>query len=192
MGHVVDCRGLACPQPLVETKKYLDSIAEGETIVLVDNEAAKNNISAFARNNGLECSVIQQESIFRIQINKGPDKVRPAISKGSYTLLISSNRLGDGDPELGAALMAAYFYALSESDKIPDDIIFLNSGVLLAAEGSDCLESLKRLRQRGVAITSCGTCLDFYHLKEKLAVGSITNMYTIIERMNDSAKTIKI
>ena len=88
--------------------------------------------------------------------------------------------------------MKSYFYALSESDKLPSDLLFLNAGVKLTVEGSDCLDSIIKLKEKGVNILSCGTCLDFYNLKEKLAIGEIGNMYTIIEKMNTSDNTIKL
>ena len=110
----------------------------------------------------------------------------------NLVIVIGNDKLGLGDDELGTLLMKSYIFALSESDRLPSDIIFLNGGVKLAVEGSDCLTSIKALSEKGVNILCCGTCLDFYGLKEKLGVGEITNMYTIVEKMNTAANTIKL
>lgn len=192
MEKVIDCQGLACPQPVINTKKYFDSISEGEAIVVADNETAKNNISKFAQSSGFQFSVEDKTGLFYIRIKKESMQSKTHDNEETFTLVISSNLLGVGDPKLGAALMKSYLYAFSESNKIPEDIIFLNSGVFLTAEGSECLGTIQKLQECGAAISSCGTCLDFYNLKEKLLIGDVTNMYTIIEKMNNSSKTIKI
>lgn len=88
--------------------------------------------------------------------------------------------------------MKSYLYALSESSNLPTDLIFLNGGVMLTTEGSECIESIKLLSDKGVNILNCGTCLDFYGLKEKLLIGEVSNMYTIVEKMNGADLTIKI
>ena len=88
--------------------------------------------------------------------------------------------------------MKSYLYALSESDKLPSHLLFLNGGVKLTIEGSECLESIQSLKDEGVTILSCGTCLDFYNIKDKLKVGEITNMYTIVEEMTSADNTIFI
>ncbi len=99
--------------------------------------------------------------------------------------------MGNGDDELGTALIKSYLFALSEAEVIPTNLVFLNAGVKLVVEGALTLDSLKRLVERGVNVQSCGLCLDFYGLKENLAVGEISNMYAIIEMMN-KGKTIKL
>jgi selenium metabolism protein YedF len=107
-------------------------------------------------------------------------------------ILVSSDKFGSGDDKLGAVLMKSYMFALSESDVKPETMLFANGGVKLTCEGSDVLESLKSLQENGVEMLSCGTCLDFYGLKEKLSIGNITNMYTIVEKMNKSGNAIRI
>ena len=88
-----------------------------------------------------------------------------------------------GDPELGKALMKGFVYALTQQDVLPETILLYNSGAYLSCEGSDNLEDLKSMESQGVEILTCGTCLNFYGLSEKLQVGSVTNMYEIVERM---------
>lgn len=190
--NIIDCKGLKCPQPVINTKKYFDSIESGEAEVIVDNEVAKNNISKLCESNNLKYSVSEKGGLYHINIVKescGCEVMN--FEDKTLTIVITSDKLGEGDDKLGATLMKSYLYALSESDKIPNDLLFLNSGVKLAAEGSEVLESLSKLKERGVYIASCGVCLDFYNLKEKLVVGEITNMYTIVEKMNNAENTIR-
>lgn len=192
--NLIDCKGLKCPQPVINTKKYFDSIKEGQAQVIVDNEVAMNNVCKFADSNGFTKSVEKKEENYYITIQKTDGCCNPIDSAApkKFTLVVSSDKLGAGDDKLGAMLMKSYMYALSESDVLPDDILFLNSGVKLTTEGSGCIESLKAIINRGVNIFSCGTCLDFYEIKDKLLVGEITNMYTIVEKMNNADKTIKL
>ncbi len=94
--------------------------------------------------------------------------------------------------ELGKLLIKGFIYTSSEYDKLPKTIVFFNSGVKLTTEGSPCLDDLEKLQDNGVEIISCGTCLDYYGLKEKLKVGEISNMYTIYETLFNAGKVINI
>ncbi|HBC96461.1 MAG TPA: sulfurtransferase-like selenium metabolism protein YedF [Clostridium sp.] len=193
MEHIIDCKGLKCPQPVINTKKYFDSIKEGTATVIVDNDVAKNNLLKFAKGSGFDSAAKQKDNLYYITITKNSDSCESVDFKSKkLTIVISSNKLGVGNDELGTTLMKSYLYALTESSNLPADLIFLNGGVKLTTEGSDSLDNLKALEKKGVHIYSCGTCLDFYGLKEKLAVGEITNMYTIVEKMNSSDNTIKL
>ncbi len=192
MIHTIDCKGLKCPQPVINTKKYFDSINQGEACVIVDNEVAKNNISKFAESNGFKWKVTEENGLYNITITKENCGCQVMDFTKKFTIVISTDKLGEGDDTLGANLMKSYLFALSENDNIPTDIIFLNGGVKLTTEGSPCIESIQKLKDRGVNILSCGTCLDFYGLKEKLLIGEISNMYTIVELMNKAENTIKL
>jgi len=194
MEHVIDCKGLKCPQPLINTKKYFDSIDEGSALVIVDNDVANSNIAKYAQSSGLDFSSEMKEGLYYIKISKSSScECRPmSFEQDRPVIVVGNDKLGLGSDELGAVLMKSYMYALSESEVLPSDILFLNGGVNLTTEGSDCLPSLKVLSEKGVNIMSCGTCLDFFKLKEKLAIGEITNMYTIVEKMNNSGNTIKL
>ena len=108
-----------------------------------------------------------------------------------FSIVITTDKLGEGNEELGKTLMKSYLYALSESDKFPDELIFLNGGVKLTTEGSNVIESINEIKNKGTKVISCGACLDFYDLKDKLLVGEIGNMYTIVEIMN-SKRVIKL
>jgi selenium metabolism protein YedF len=193
MEHIIDCKGLKCPLPVITAKKYFDSIEEGSATVIVDNEVANSNISKFAQSSGLDYSSELKDGLYHINISKSSCACKPmAFSEEKLVIMIGSDKLGLGDDDLGTLLMKSYLYALSESDRLPADMIFVNGGAKLCVEGSDCLSSLKALSEKGVNILCCGTCLDFYGLKEKLAVGEISNMYTIVEKLNNASNTIKL
>lgn len=192
MSKLIDCKGLKCPQPVINTKKYFDSVESGEAEVVVDNETAKINILKFAESNGFKAEAKEEAGIFTIRINKDKCSCKIINDDKKLIITVTSDKFGTGDDKLGSVLMKSYFYALSEADRIPVDLIFVNSGVKLTTEGSDVIDSIKRLEERGVNVLSCGTCLDFYNLKEKLQAGQITNMYTIVEKMNNADNTIKL
>lgn len=191
--HTIDCKGLSCPQPVINTKKYFDSIEGGEATIIVDNEVAKNNISRFAENSGYSFTVEMKNEFYEIKVVKN-NSIKDNInaSKGKYTMVVGSDKLGGGAEELGDVLMKSFMYALTESNLLPDTLLFLNSGIKLTIKDSPVLESLKTLQQKGVYIASCGTCLDYYKVKDKLALGEITNMYTIIEKINEADKVLKL
>ena len=198
--RIIDCKGLNCPIPVINTKKYFDEIESGSGIVVVDNEVAKNNIIKFASSNGYSFEVdSKSDEIFEITITKGNSSQNEVLKASNdqnidnkpLTILITSDKFGDGSEELGIALMKSYLFALSEADIIPDNLLFLNAGVKLVVENSPVLESINKLKSRGVNIQSCGLCLDFYGLKENLEIGEVTNMYAIVEIMNKS-NTIKL
>jgi selenium metabolism protein YedF len=195
----VDARGLDCPQPVIATKKALESIVEGIVTVIVDNAVAKENVLKFAVANGCGVSVEEQDGHFYLRITKGtgaaPSQTtpQPATEQGrSLVYLMKQDTLGHGSTELGAVLIKAFFFSLLETQPLPATLLFLNSGVRLTVEGSPVLEHLQQLEKQGVAVFACGTCLDYYQLKDKLAVGTVTNMYTILEKMSQAAKVITI
>lgn len=198
VNNIIDCKGLNCPIPVVNTKKYFDNLESGVGVTIVDNEVAKNNIVKFAKGNEFTYEVEEKEgNLFYITITKGEVKSEDLKLKNTtnreeiFTIVIGSDKLGNGDDELGVALMKSYLFALSEAEVVPDNLLFLNAGVKLVVEEALTLDSIKRLKERGVNIQSCGLCLDFYGLKDNLEVGEITNMYAIIEMMNQG-RTIKL
>jgi selenium metabolism protein YedF len=198
VNNIIDCKGLNCPIPVVNTKKYFDNLESGVGVTIVDNEVAKNNVVKFVRGNGFTYEVEEKEgNLFYIAITKGKAKAEELKLENDtsreeiFTIAIGSDKLGNGDDELGVALMKSYLFALSEAEVVPDNLLFLNAGVKLVVEGALTLDSIKRLKERGVNVQSCGLCLDFYGLKDNLEVGEITNMYAIIEMMN-KGRTIKL
>lgn len=187
----INCIGMACPMPVINTKKYFDSIEVGNAEIIVDNEVAKNNIYKYATGCGYITEVNEEDGNYIIKIEKKV-QIKEEKNEEDFVIVVSSDKLGEGNDDLGTILMKGYMYALSENDNIPKQLIFLNGGVKLTINNSAVLESLKNLEKRGVKILSCGTCLDFYDIKEELAIGDISNMYTIVEAMNTAKKVIKL
>lgn len=200
MADVIDARGLACPQPVILTKKALD--AAGEATVLVDNETAVENLKRLASGRG--CSVdVNPESggVFRIRVSPaGHVHANPAsanspvpavaANSGPFVIVIASDTMGRGSDELGRLLMKAFLHTAGELDRRPDTLIFYNAGVKLAVEGSDSLEDLKMLEQRGVEILVCGTCANYYQVTDKIAAGKISNMYDIAGAMSSAGRIV--
>ena len=203
MKNIIDCKGMACPLPVVNAKKAAERLNSGDVLtVLVDNEIAVQNLTRFAEHKGFgvsaekkadrEYAVIMTISGAVAEKNKEEEIacVMDSRRKGMLVVL-SGNVMGTGDPKLGTSLMKAFVFALTKQDQLPDTILCYNTGASLTCEGADTLEDLKLLESEGVTILTCGTCLDFYGLKEKLAVGGVTNMYDIVERMESAAQIIK-
>ncbi len=192
----IDARGLNCPMPVINTKKELDKIESGLVITTVDNAIAKENILKLANSLNCEAKVIKEEKdLISIEIKKGENVIiekNENIALEDKCIFISSDKMGEGNEELGKVLIKGFIYTLTESKPYPKHIILVNGGVKLSTENEATVENLKILEESGVEILSCGTCLDYYGLKEKLQVGSITNMYTIVEIMKNSLQTISI
>ena len=194
MDNIIDCKGLLCPIPVVRTKKYFDSIESGENTIVVDNLVAKNNVVKLAQGSGYKSIVEDTGELFFIKITKEKKQaVQVDIGeKKKFTLLISTDKLGMGDDKLGDILMKSYIFALSEADLIPNYLLFINGGVKLTIDNSPVLDSLNKLINRGSNILVCGACIDYYNIKDKISIGEITNMYTIVELMNNADNTIKV
>ncbi|MBP2654617.1 MAG: selenium metabolism protein YedF [Firmicutes bacterium] len=195
MSIKIDARGMACPQPVIAVKKALEKVIDGVIAIQVDNFAAKENVLKFAAANQCAAEFQEQDGIYSITIHKGQgvEKAQTIETVTENTVfLITHDTLGHGSKELGTVLIKSFFYALLEKEPLPRLLLFMNSGVYLTSENSPVTEHLQELAQRGVQILSCGTCLDYYELKDKLAVGGITNMYTIVEEMSAANKAITL
>ena len=203
MEKIIDCKGMACPLPVVNAKKASEELRSGDVLtVLVDNEIAVQNLSRFAEHKGFgvcaekkgdkEYAVIMTISGAAAEEPREEEIACAVDSRRKGMLVVlSANTMGSGDPKLGTSLMKAFVFALTKQDQLPDTILCYNTGASLTCEGADTLEDLKLLESEGVNILTCGTCLDIYGLKEKLAVGGVTNMYDIVERMENAARIIK-
>ena len=189
MGTIVDCRGLACPGPVIKTKKALEA-GGSDVTAIVDGETPAHNVTRMAEKAGWSVAPERRNDGIYLRLSKVGEATEaapapaPAPSPtGQTVLLVKSERLGSGDDELGGILMQAFFHALTEASDSPATAIFLNGGVRLTVEGSPVLEDLRALADAGVEVLSCGTCLNFFKLTDKLAVGSVSNMYTIVETL---------
>lgn len=207
MEKAVDARGMACPLPVVNAKKAAEEMHAGDVLtVLVDNEIAVQNLQKFANHKGYQVSgekLAENEYAVKMQITSGEMQpaqeadekeeisCTPDTKKKGMVVVLSANVMGTGEEKLGKALMKAFVFALTRQDVLPETILCYNTGAYLTCEGADTLEDLKSLEAEGVNIMTCGTCLDFYEMKEKLAVGSVTNMYEIVETMENAGKLIR-
>ena len=203
MEKSIDCKGMACPLPVVNAKKASEELRAGDMLtVLVDNEIAVQNLTRFAEHKGFAVSAEKKDAkeyaVIMTISGAAAEEVKEAeiacvtdSRRKGMLVVLSGNQMGTGDPKLGTSLMKAFVFALTKQDQLPDTILCYNTGAYLTCEGADTLEDLKLLESEGVTILTCGTCLDFYGLKEKLAVGGATNMYDIVERMENAAQIIK-
>ncbi|MCL6638104.1 MAG: sulfurtransferase-like selenium metabolism protein YedF [Firmicutes bacterium] len=196
--RMLDCRGMACPRPVLETKKALEEAPGSPLVVVVDNEAARENVSRFAKSAGRTVSVAEKDGFYHLAIGERgvpAEAETPACcfsSADGPVYFITTNSLGQGPPDLGMVLMKSLMVTLAEHRPVPAALLFLNTGVHLALEGSPVLEQLRRLAGMGTEILVCGTCLDYYKVGEKLAIGTVSNMYDINGRLAGPHKVITV
>ena len=208
---VVNAVGDQCPIPVVKATRALKDMKEAGIIeVHVDNEIAVQNLTKLANTWKVASSAEKKEEKLYVVTMKVehpfPQEKTPApaahVTSGecptcipdrrrNTVVAIASDHMGHGNDELGKVLMKGFIYALSQLDELPQTILFYNGGATITTEGSASIEDLKTMEAQGVEILTCGTCLDYYGLKDKLVVGSVTNMYTIVEKLNNADKIIK-
>jgi selenium metabolism protein YedF len=192
---IIDVLGKPCPIPVIEAKKALRKKSPGEQVqLLVDNDISRQNLEKMAGGMGCPFSFEKREDgNILVTITAASSRGAAATGGGgSLVVAFSKNTMGTGSDELGAILIKAFIYSLTELDTPPETLLFFNSGVKLTTEGSNAIQDLKKLEERGTIIASCGTCLDFYELKEKLTVGNVTNMYAIASAMGSAGKLINL
>lgn len=201
MEKILDARGMACPLPVVNAKKAAQALQPGDTLIVrVDNEIAVQNLQRFAAHMGFSAAGEKQgEGEFTVTMHLGPEGLGQEAEMGcavdarkkGVLVVLSADTMGTGEETLGKALMKAFVFALTKQDVLPETILCYNTGAYLTCQGAQTLEDLRLLESEGVCVLTCGTCLDFYGLKEKLAVGGVTNMYDIVERMESAATIIR-
>lgn len=199
MAREIDARGLLCPKPVILTKKALDEMEESEQITtIVDNGIARENMSKLFSNMGYTYEVEEKEGLYYITGIKGQGEIKKEeadkssdSSNKNIVVMFDKDKLGHGNDELGGVLVKGFIYTLTELEVKPRTLLFLNGGVKLTTEGSEVLGDLKKLHDMGVEVYTCGTCLDYYGLTDKLEVGEVTNMYVIAEKLMNAGNTIK-
>lgn len=192
----INNRGLACPQPVINTKRALEEINQGTVVSIVDNEIAFENVKRFAENAGFKNKTAEKNGEYYITITKGEEDgpvkvVTPVCETSQVVYLFTTNTLGSGAEDLGETLMISFFNSLLEKNP-PRMIMLINSGVRLAIQQSRVLEQINMLAKRGTEVLVCGTCIDYYKLKEQLAVGRITNMLEILDNLTGGDKVITL
>lgn len=192
--RTIDCRGLSCPEPVIRTKRELELAPEGLT-VLLDDGAPRENVGRFARNRGYEVAESADGSAWTLVLKPAGTPSAPAVAavaaSGERVLLITSDQLGTGPEDLGRLLMRSFIHTLLETSGQPDRIVLLNAGVLLAVEGAETVEALRKLGDCGVEVFACGLCLDYFGKKEQLAAGAVTNMFSTAETLLAAAVVIR-
>jgi selenium metabolism protein YedF len=202
--RIVDTKGQKCPAPLIATKKALKETAAGESfIVLTDNKTSFDNLSRFLKDNNSDFQVSEKGGIWTLTISgtaTDSSKVRaedyysvPIVhfERGNFIIVLSSDKMGEGDDELGHLLMNNFIKAIKDLDRLPQKLIFYNKGVNLVTKNSPVIEHLKDLEKMGVEIMICATCVDYYSLEASLGVGTLSNMYTIAEVMASAGSIVK-
>ncbi len=204
MEKTIDARGLACPRPVMLTKEALKGA--DEVTCIVDNATARDNVSRLAAREGCHVTAEEKDGAFYVHLRRnaeGPEargqgsgelapKAQPlgcsSTPATATVMVVGSETLGRGSDELGGILVRGLLHTLAEGDRKPSTLIFINSGVKLVANGSPVVDDLRALEDQGVQILACGTCLGYYELKDKVAVGHTSNMYSIVEAMLDADK----
>ncbi len=196
----VNAMGDPCPIPVVKTKNAIKELGgSGQVETLVDNEIAVQNLTKMANQKGYKvASEKLGDNRYKVVMTIGEaaaeekkDDICVPDMRGNKLVVISSSHMGSGDDELGAVLMKAFIFALTQQDELPSAIVFYNGGAKLTCENSPTLEDIRSLEAQGVEIMTCGTCLDHYGLSDKLMVGSVTNMYAIVEKMMGAGLIIR-
>jgi selenium metabolism protein YedF len=201
---IVDTKGQLCPAPLIATKRALKESAAGESFtVLTDNLTSFNNVSRFLRDNKTGFHFSEKDGIWSLSVTKGSGEMinpnaeeycSPEIAhfdKGAFVVVLSSDKMGEGDEELGSLLLGNFIKALKDLDKLPAKILFYNKGVTLAKVDSSLYDHLKDLEKMGVELLLCATCVNHYSLAEKINIGILSNMYVIAEAMTSAEKVIR-
>ena len=197
---ILDCTGLLCPQPVIQTKNVLEE-GDGHVVlqVIVDNEAACNNVRRFVEGQGGTVEIEERSTTWEILIQDVPQNLSSSaeiscdgteITK-KIVVHISSEFMGQGDDGLGVRLMLAYFDTLAQFAENITDLTLVNSGVKLICEGSPVLQEARELVKLGVRITACGVCLNHYGLAEKVQVGTASNMFSILAAQKDADLILK-
>jgi selenium metabolism protein YedF len=202
---MLDCRNMACPQPVLAAKDLIEAEGPQTVEVLVDNQAASQNVSRFMSTRGYQAEVASQGADFLITgrlsgeapVTAPPNEPAPetyacAVPGKGTCLMVGTDRIGHGDDQLGGALMKNFLATLKEMGSDLWRLIFVNNGVRLCVEGSPHLPVLQELEKSGVSILVCGTCLDFFNLLEFKQVGETTNMLDVVTSLQVASKVITI
>jgi selenium metabolism protein YedF len=194
----IDCRGLACPAPVLQTKEAMEKDHPDVIKVVVDNEASKQNVSRFMESQNFEVSVKKDGNDFHV-IGKRQGEImheepveRPATEKKKIMVMVANDRMGHGDDELGEKLMVSFLKTLKEMGDELWRLVFVNNGVKLTIDGSDVLPVIQELEKDGTHILVCGTCLTHFDLLDQKQVGETTNMLDIVTAMQLADKVINI
>ena len=202
MEKTLDCMGMACPLPVINAKKAIEAFTEDGTLhVKVDNDTAVQNLTRLGEHNGFVVTSAKDGDkaytvTMRVRAGAKPaevpaEAVSCAVPAGGKVVVLSADTMGTGDEKLGKKLMKAFIFALTSQNAVPDKVICYNTGARLTTTDPDTVKDLKALEEAGTTVMTCGTCLDFYGLKEQLKVGIVSNMYDIVEAQMQASAIIR-
>ncbi len=202
----VDTRGLTCPAPLIKTRQGLNEAAPDEDVqVLIDNPTSLSNVKRYLSDNRLQFTVREDGGLSVVTVSRG-EKSELSANEAEYcttaavsgpsgrkitVVAVTSDKMGDGDDELGTKLMVSFFRTLVMLEPAPDAVVFYNAGVKLATDDSPVLDYIRELAEKGVSIYLCTTCINHFGLKDRLPVGSFSDMYQILNVLKDADHIIR-
>ena len=201
--RIVDTKGQLCPAPLIATKRALKETAVGGSfLVLTDKKTSFNNISRFLKDNKTDFQVVEKDGLWSLTVTrttgemsnpKAEEYCEPIahFEQGNFIVVISSDKMGEGNEELGHLLINNFIMALKDLDKLPRKIVFYNKGVTLVTNDSPVIDHLRDLEKMGVELLLCATCVNFYKIENQIGGGILSNMYVIAEAMASAGNIIK-
>jgi len=196
MAETVNAAGLPCPEPVIRTRKALQQ--HDAVDVIVDNETALENVKRLAEKEGCIIDITSQsDGTWILSLTKkgvakevkGKAENTPS-AQGQTVVVISEDRMGRGNDELGYVLIRGFIHTLLELDRLPDTLIFYNTGVKLAADDSEVIEDLKKMESLGIELLICGTCINYFKITEKISTGIVSNMFDIASKMTGADKLV--
>lgn len=193
MEKVVDARGLTSPGPVVMTIQALEQMERGIVTTVVNSSIALENVTQMAHKLGCEVEVEERAGDYYIRIEKSQMSPTPGLmGVEQAVLLLGSDVLGQGDEVLGRTLLRNFLYTFCQMKGLASTIILYNSAVSLAVEGSEALGYLLELERAGIRVLCCRTCVEHYQLRDKLIVGELADMYTMVEAIALAPKVITL
>ncbi len=202
--RIVDTRGQQCPAPLIATKRALKESKTGESFkVLTDNKTSFGNVSRFLRDNRTQFETEEKEGLWTLIITKSTESDPyknaedycttdiPHLKKGDFVIAFTSDKMGEGEEELGRLLITNFIKAIKDLDVLPSKMVFYNNGVKLGAIGSPVYEHLKEIEGFGVNLLFCATCVNFYSLQDKVKIGTLSNMFEIAQALASAGNVVK-
>jgi len=195
VAETIDVRGRSCPEPVIRTRAALSTPGTNALKVLVDSRESLDNVKRMASGLGWGVTFEEREGCYEISIEKLAEQGDVCRTSGEPTrpvILVPSERFGDGEPELGEILMRAAIKTMRELSPRPSTVIFLNSGVKFCCEGSPVTEDIEKLKELECRILCCGTCLDYYRLKDSLQVGVVSNMFEILSTLAEAPLLVRL
>jgi selenium metabolism protein YedF len=202
--RIVDTKGQLCPAPLIATKRALKETPGSESfLLLIDNQTSFNNVSRFLKDNNTSFQVTESDGVWTLTVTRGEGDISQAkaedyctdsiahFHKGDFIIVITSDKMGEGDTDLGRLLMTNFIKALKDLDKLPRKMVFYNKGVTLVTKNSEVIDHLTDLEKMGVELLLCATCVNHYAIAETVGAGTLSNMYTIAEVMASAGNIVR-